>query len=188
MHLFRSEVLFAFGIAVLTGIPGCGDDSGGPEKTKSTSAAKPAAKTDAAAAPQGTGIPELPKGAGAVDADAPTEFTTTDSGLKYRILRKSDGQKPERGDAVEVNYKGWLDNGNQFDSSYEKGKAFRCVVTSEPPKGVIKGWVEAMQLVGIGGMIEIIVPPDLGYGPRGFPPVIPPNADLHFIIEMKDIR
>ena len=127
--------------------------------------------------------PELPKGAGKIDKDAPKTFTTTKSGLKYRILRKGQGAKPAATDTVEVNYHGWLDNGKVFDSSYQRGEPI-----SFPLNRVIKGWTEGMQLVGEGGMIELEIPSDLGYGARGAPPTIPPNATLHFLVETLDVQ
>lgn len=120
---------------------------------------------------------------GATDKDAPKEFTTTKSGLKYRILRKSDGKKPTAKNEVTVHYKGWLDNGETFDSSYENGESI-----SFPLNQVIPGWTEGMQLVGKGGMIELEIPYKLGYGERGSPPVIPAKANLHFIVELIDIK
>lgn len=120
-----------------------------------------------------------PAEAGPRDPDAPEEFTTTDSGLKYRILRKGDGEQPGPVDTVTVHYKGWLDNGTVFDSSYDRGQP-----TPMRLDGVIPGWTEGLQLVHEGGMIELEIPSDLGYGPSGFPPTIPPNATLHFLIEL----
>jgi len=120
---------------------------------------------------------------GPVDKNAPEEFTTTKSGLKYRIRRASNGDKPKGANTVVANYKGWLDDGKQFDSSYERGKPLEFKLG-----GVIKGWKEGLQLVGKGGMIELEIPPNLGYGPDGFPPVIPPNARLHFLVELIDIK
>src|SRR5262245_54257020 len=120
---------------------------------------------------------------GPADKDAPKEFTTTPSGLKYRILRKTEGPKPKATNEVKVNYKGWLDNGKEFDSSYARNEPI-----SFPLNGVIKGWTEGMQLVGKGGMIELEIPPELGYGARGAGGAIPPNARLHFIVELLDIR
>src|SRR5947208_3099257 len=67
-------------------------------------------------------MPTPPKGAGAIDADAPKTMTTTASGLKYRILRKGTGKKPVATDSVNVNYHGWLDGGKVFDSSYDRGQ------------------------------------------------------------------
>jgi len=127
--------------------------------------------------------PELPKQAGAIDKDAPKKFTETNSGLKYRILRQGKGAKPKATDTVEVHYHGWLDNGKVFDSSYRRGETI-----SFPLNGVIAGWTEGMQLVGEGGMIELSIPSQLGYGDRGIPGVIPGGATLHFAVELKDVK
>ena len=135
-----------------------------------TVARPPAASTESQAEP------------GASDPDAPEEFTATESGLKYRILRKSDGRKPTAADTVLCHYKGTLDDGTVFDSSYDRGEPIDF-----PLNGVIKGWTEGLQLIGEGGMIELEIPGDLGYGQRGSPPKIPPNATLHFIVELKKI-
>ena len=120
---------------------------------------------------------------GPVDANAPKEFSKTASGLKYRVLRKSTRSKPVKTDTVTAHYKGWLDNGYEFDSSYKRGKPipFRL-------DGVIAGWTEGLQLVGEGGMIELEIPPELGYGRKGMPGSIPPQATLHFIVEVVRIR
>jgi FKBP-type peptidyl-prolyl cis-trans isomerase len=121
-------------------------------------------------------------GPGPVDADAPKEFTTTPSGLKYRILRKSEGKKPTSSSKVKAHYKGWLDDGNVFDSSYSKGKG----AVELPLNMVIAGWTEDLQLIGEGGMIELEVPPDLGYRQQKMGP-IPPNSTLHFIVELESV-
>ncbi len=118
----------------------------------------------------------------AVDIEASTEFTETKSGLKYRILRQTDGQKPVASDTVLAHYAGWLDDGSEFDSSYSRGAP-----TDFPLNGVIPGWTEGLQLIGKGGMIELEIPSDLGYGPQGMPGAIPPNATLHFKVELIDI-
>ncbi|MEO1617550.1 MAG: FKBP-type peptidyl-prolyl cis-trans isomerase [Planctomycetota bacterium] len=127
--------------------------------------------------------PELQEGAGPVDAGIASEFTRTDSGLRYRILRNSSGKKPAATDTVSVNYRGWLTSGKVFDSSYERGKP-----TSFPLNNVIAGWTEGMQLVGEGGMIELWVPSKLGYGKSGSPGSIPAHANLHFVVELLDVR
>lgn len=117
-----------------------------------------------------------------VDADAPTEFTTTASGLKYRVLRKGEGVNPRASDTVTVNYKGWLDSGKIFDSSYGKGEPISFGL-----REVVPGWTEGLQLVSEGGMIELEIPSELGYGAQG-PPGIPPNATLHFIVELIKVK
>jgi FKBP-type peptidyl-prolyl cis-trans isomerase len=128
-------------------------------------------------------LPTLPQGAGQVDADAPTSFTKTASGLEYRILRAGAGKKPAATNTVSVHYHGWLDNGTVFDSSYKRGESIEF-----PLNRVIPGWTEGMQLVGNGGMIELQIPSAIGYGARGAPPVIPPNATLHFVVELLDVK
>ena len=133
---------------------------------------------------QEVAFPKLPEGAGKLDASAPKTFTKTGSGLKYRVLRQGTGAKPKATDKVRVNYHGWLDDGKKFDSSYDRRDPI-----SFPLNGVIKGWTEGMQLVGEGGMIELEIPPDLGYGPAGTPGgPIPPNATLHFLVELLKVE
>ncbi len=128
--------------------------------------------------------PTLPKGAGAIDADAPQAFATTTSGLQYRILRKGAGAMPKATSKVKVHYHGWLDGGKVFDSSYQRGESIDF-----PLNQVIPGWTEGMQLVGQGGMIELVIPSNLGYGKRGTPGgPIPPDATLHFLVELLDVR
>lgn len=118
---------------------------------------------------------------GKADPDAPKEFTGTPSGLKYRILRKSSGPKPGPTDRVKVHYRGWLDDGKEFDSSYNRGEPIDFGLNQ-----VVKGWGEGLQFVGKGGMIELEIPGHLGYGPAGNRG-IPPNATLHFVVELLDI-
>jgi len=117
-----------------------------------------------------------------MDDDAPTEFQTTNSGLQYRILRKSDWQKPAVTDSITVHYRGWLDNGREFDSSYKSGQPLSISL-----EGVVAGWTEGLQLIGVGGMIELWLPARLGYGARGSGNAVPPNAPLHFIVELISI-
>ena len=126
---------------------------------------------------------------GKVDADAPKEFSKTATGLKYRILRKSDGAKPKATQTVTVHYEGWLPGKDEasktvFDSSYKRREP-----TTFPLNRVIPGWTEGLQLIGSGGMIELEIPPELGYGAQGTPGgPIPPNATLRFLVELIEIE
>jgi FKBP-type peptidyl-prolyl cis-trans isomerase FkpA len=127
--------------------------------------------------------PKLPAGAGQIAKDAPKQFTKTASGLRYRVLRAGTGKKPKATDSVKVNYHGWLDSGKVFDSSYERKEPI-----SFPLNRVIKGWTEGMQLVGEGGMIELEIPPALGYGDRGAGDAVPGGATLHFLVELLKVE
>jgi FKBP-type peptidyl-prolyl cis-trans isomerase FkpA len=84
-------------------------------------------------------------------------------------------------DTVRVHYEGKLADGTVFDSSYQRKQ-----IAQFPLGGVIAGWTEGMQLVATGGMIDLIVPPDLGYGAGGHGPV-PPNSTLYFTVELLEI-
>ncbi len=127
-------------------------------------------------------FPVLPKGAGPIAGDAASKFTETKSGLKYRLLRPGTGAAPKATNTVRVHYHGWLDNGKVFDSSYQRNEDISFGLNQ-----VISGWTEGMQLVGAGGMIELQIPSDLGYGNRGAPPVIPPKATLYFLVELLEV-
>ena len=162
-------------------VMGCGEsvpqrNSSDPPIAEAPPAKQPGATTEHVR-------PEMPSSAGLVDPDAPEEFTATDSGLKYRILRHGTDNKPKRSTAVEVNYHGWLDDGTVFDSSYDRGESIEFGLNQ-----VIPGWTEGMQLIGEGGMIELEIPSDLGYGPRGSPPTIPGGATLHFLVELIEVK
>ncbi len=87
---------------------------------------------------------------------------TTPSGLQYKIIEAGSGVTPGPTDTVTVNYRGTLINGNEFDSSYDKGKP-----VTFPLNGVIKGWTEGLQLVKEGGKIQLVIPSELAYGDRG---------------------
>ena len=138
----------------------------------------------------GTGEPvtffessELQVDVGPVDSDIDLSFQTTESGLRYRILRHANGPKPTADDRVSVHYRGWVDSGAEFDSSYKTG-----VPSSFGLRGVIRAWTEGVQLVNSGGMIELWVPPELGYGAKGAGGLIGPNATLHFVVELVKIE
>ncbi len=149
---------------------------------KTTNAAQPATQEKLTTGPEDNLEKVAP---GKIDEDASPDFITTESGLKYRILRKSDQAKPTAADKVTVHYKGWLSSNKKiFDSSYRRGESI-----SFPLNGVIKGWTEGMQLVGEGGMIELVIPGNLAYGERGAAGgKIPPNAELTFLVELIDIK
>ncbi len=108
---------------------------------------------------------------------------TTDSGLQYKALVAGDAEKPKATDTVKVHYKGTLIDGTVFDSSYDRGEP-----ASFPVNGVIPGWVEALQLMGVGDKFELAIPSDLAYGANGSGPSIGPDATLVFEVELLSIE
>jgi FKBP-type peptidyl-prolyl cis-trans isomerase FklB len=108
---------------------------------------------------------------------------TLPSGLQFKILKAGDGKKPTEADTVEVNYRGILINGTEFDSSYGRGQSATFKVT-----GVIPGWKEALKLMPAGSKWQIFIPPQLAYGERGAGRDIGPNATLIFEIELFAIK
>jgi FKBP-type peptidyl-prolyl cis-trans isomerase FklB len=109
---------------------------------------------------------------------------TLPSGLQYKVIKAGTGKKPKADDAVTVNYRGTLINGTEFDSSYKRGQPATFAVSG----GIIRGWTEALQLMGEGEKWELFIPPNLGYGERGAGGVIGPNATLIFEIEIVSIQ
>lgn len=120
------------------------------------------------------------------DFNATGTIQTTSSGLQYIDLAPGSGSGAAAGQTVTVHYTGWLTNGTKFDSSRDRGQPFAV-----QPLGagrVIKGWDEGLVGMKVGGRRKLIIPPDLGYGSQGSPPVIPPNATLVFVVEVLSIQ
>ncbi len=109
----------------------------------------------------------------------------TGSGLKYVVIEEGEGPKPQTGKKVKVHYSGKLEDGTEFDSSYKRGEPIEFVLGIGQ---VIKGWDEGIALMSKGGKQTLIIPPELGYGPNGYPPVIPPNSTLIFDVELVDFE
>jgi peptidylprolyl isomerase len=113
------------------------------------------------------------------------EIQRTSSGLEYIDEQVGDGASPQRGQQVSVQYTGWLTDGKKFDSSRDHGQAFAFPVGTGY---VIPAWDEGVATMKVGGKRRLIVPPGLGYGARGAPPVIPPNATLIFDVELLAVQ
>lgn len=107
---------------------------------------------------------------------------TLPSGLQYEIITKGTGPIPKATDTVKADYIGTLIDGHEFDNSYKHGEPIEIPVT-----GVIKGWVEALQLMTVGSKWKLFIPSDLAYGDRGAGGAIPGGAALIFTIELKEI-
>lgn len=113
------------------------------------------------------------------------EVKKTGSGLEYVVLASGPetGLSPQGNEMIVVFYEGRFDEtGEVFDSAFKRGEAALLYANR-----VIPGWTEALKLMKPGDRWLIHVPGDLAYGPRGNPPVIPPNAALNFEIELMDV-
>ena len=107
-----------------------------------------------------------------------------ESGLMYKVLKAGDGEfHPTKDSPCDCHYAGTLINGEEFDSSYKRGKP-----TTFAPKQVIKGWTEAMQLMVEGDKWEMYIPSELAYGDRGAGGKIPGGAALVFQMEIIKIK
>jgi peptidylprolyl isomerase len=108
----------------------------------------------------------------------------TASGLGYVDIVQGSGPQPSPGDPVSVHYTGWLENGQKFDSSHDRGQPLQFPVGRGR---VIKGWDEGVGSMRVGGKRKLIIPAHLGYGERGAGGVIPPNATLIFEVELVEV-
>jgi len=109
--------------------------------------------------------------------------TVLPSGLQYEIMTKGDGKSPQKTDMVEVNYRGTFINGDEFDSSYKRGKPVNFGVNK-----VIPGWTEALQLMKENSKWRLFIPSNLAYGERGAGQAIGPNETLIFEVELLKVN
>lgn len=103
----------------------------------------------------------------------------TDSGLQYKVITKGSGPVPGENDIVRVHYKGTLLDGTEFDSSYKRKEPAEFELAR-----VVPGWREALSLMHVGSKYRIFLPPELGYGDRGYPPLVEPGTLLIFEVEL----
>jgi peptidylprolyl isomerase len=111
-------------------------------------------------------------------AEAPVK---SNSGLQYTDVKEGKGATPKEGQVVIVHYTGTLPDGTKFDSSRDRGDPFKFILGAGQ---VIKGWDEGIATMKVGGQRKLVIPPELGYGAQGAGGVIPPNATLHFDVEL----
>lgn len=156
---------------------GCGDDdsstttSGGDE----TSAAKQAEPSKQAESTVEKTKPKVtvPKGA------PPKKLVTRD-------IKVGRGPSARAGSEVTVHYVGvGYDSKQQFDASWDRGEPITFPLGAGE---VIPGWEQGLEGMLTGGRRELIIPPDLGYGPAGYPPAIGPNETLIFVVDLVDVK
>jgi FKBP-type peptidyl-prolyl cis-trans isomerase FkpA len=108
---------------------------------------------------------------------------TTSTGLIYTSMKDGTGASPQATDTVRVHYRGTFPDGKEFDSSYSRGQPAQF-----PLNRVIRCWTEGVQMIKVGGKARLVCPPAIAYGERGTPGgPIPPNATLHFEVELLGI-
>ncbi len=163
-------VLFA--CVALLAIAGCGDDDSSTDSTGSTAATSTEStesQEPATSARKTKPQIEVPSGA------PPKE-------LEIEDLEEGSGPEAKAGDEVTVQYVGVnYKNGEEFDASWDRGEPFTFPLGAGM---VIKGWDEGVEGMKIGGRRELIIPPNMGYGPAGSPPSIPPNETLIFVVDL----
>ena|SRR5687768_7354110 len=157
----RSRLLPLLGL-VLVLLAACGDEGGSVTQPQSGDEAQ----------------------TGGSDPNCHEEQFTSPSGLGILDTTCGDGEEAVAGSNVSVHYVGTLENGEKFDSSRDRGVPFQFALGSG---GVIAGWDEGIEGMKVGGVRELTIPPDLGYGAAGSPPVIPPNSTLLFEVELLDV-
>lgn len=105
--------------------------------------------------------------------------------FQSETLKQGDGAEAKAGKTVTVHYVGTLTDGSKFDSSRDRGEGFTFKLGAGQ---VIEGWDKGVAGMKIGEMRKLTIPPEMGYGARGFPPVIPANSTLIFEVELLEVR
>ncbi|RLL65910.1 FKBP-type peptidyl-prolyl cis-trans isomerase [Streptomyces sp. Z26] len=137
----------------------------GSDDDKAESGAVPSVSTE-------DGKPKIEKGEG----DPPKD-------LKVKVLKEGKGKKIAKGDVLNASYHGQLWDGKVFDSTWQKG---RTAASFQIGTGnVIKGWDEGLVGKKLGSRVQLVIPPEKGYGAQGQPPQIPKNSTLVFVVDLQ---
>lgn len=118
-----------------------------------------------------------------IDYKSKKDVISLDNGIAYKVIKEGTGIKPMRSDTVSAHYTGKLIDGKVFDSSVTRGEP-----SSFPLTNVIKGWQEVLPMMKVGSKWEVVIPPQLAYGPRGAGKEIGPMATLVFEIELLEVK
>jgi peptidylprolyl isomerase len=164
----RTGRIIALVIAAVLALGGCGS-------SKTAGSSSPGSVALPAEASDINVKPVIPKPEG----EPPT-------GLQVRDVVQGNGDTAESGDKVTVDYVGvsWS-TGEQFDASWDTGRPFPFRLGAGE---VIPGWDQGVSGMRVGGRRQLVIPPDLAYGPQGRPPVIGPNETLVFVVDLKKVQ
>ena len=125
----------------------------------------------------------IEKGKAFLEENAKKEgIITLPSGLQYQVITEGNGKKPSATDKVKCHYEGTLIDGTLFDSSIKRGQPAVFGVNQ-----VIRGWVEALQLMSEGSKWRLFIPAELGYGAQQAGEMIPPHSTLIFEVELIEV-
>lgn len=105
--------------------------------------------------------------------------------LQIEDLKAGTGAEAATGNTVSVHYVGTLTDGSKFDSSRDRDEPFQFKLGAGQ---VIRGWDQGVAGMRVGGVRKLTIPPQLAYGDRGYPPVIPPRSTLVFEVELLGVR
>jgi peptidylprolyl isomerase len=176
-------VLTLLAVVLVTSAAACGGDDDSEGSPPSTPTSQPDTGTTASLTPaeiehrlKNTSVkPVLPQPTGS----PPRRLVVED-------IVKGKGHPAKRGDTVIVNYVGQnFSNGQVFDASWDRGQPFPVTIGKTQ---VIEGWTRGLVGIRQGGRRMLTIPPELGYGPNGYPPDIPPNETLVFVVDAVRVR
>ena len=175
----RRTATFALALLVSLGVAACGDDDDSEASGDQTG--ESAEVEDSGEAADTTGGKTKPEVT--VPETAPSELVVTD-------IEEGTGATAENGKQLEMHYVGVaFSTKEQFDSSWDSPggpKPLPFILGNQPPQ-VIAGWDRGLVGMKVGGRRQLVIPPDLAYGPEGFPPVIGPNETLIFVVDLMSV-
>jgi peptidylprolyl isomerase len=164
--------LIAIALCAVLVVAGCGGDDDSSSGATESSGSSSAETTIQAPVKKSKPKVTVPSGA------PPQQLETED-------LEEGSGAEAKAGDKVTVQYVGVnYKNGKQFDSSWSRSEPFGFTLGGGE---VIPGWDQGVEGMKVGGRRQLIVPPELGYGESGYPPAIPPNETLVFVIDLLEV-
>jgi peptidylprolyl isomerase len=193
MNLRLLPALVVAALALAGAVAGCGSSNDSSSSTGTNSATAPAAQTTDTTAPAQTTAPPPArfKAPGPISADlkkkprVPKPKGSPPDTLVVKDIVKGTGATAQAGDTVTVQYVGVsFSNGKQFDASWDRGQPFAFPLGAGR---VIPGWDQGVAGMKVGGRRELVIPPQLGYGEQGSPPVILGNETLVFIVDLKKV-
>jgi peptidylprolyl isomerase len=170
-----APILIAVVLAACGGDDDSGDSSSSPPAKTTPTATQPSPAEAQAALKDTSQRPVIPAPTGS----PPRKLVVED-------IVKGKGAPAKKGDTVIVNYVGEnFSNGKEFDASWDRGQPFPVTIGRTQ---VIEGWTRGLVGIRKGGRRMLTIPPELGYGPNGYPPSIPPNETLIFVVDAVSVH